>query len=188
VALVVAVLSRHPDALAWARGRLEGEFGGVALAGPVYDFNQTGYYGSAMGPGLRKQLLVFAGLIDPARLAEVKRRTNDLEEELARAGVYPEPRPVNLDPGVLSVGKFLLATTKDQSHRVYLRDGVFAEVTLRYRDGAFEPWPWTYADYRQPAVLEFFREARSLYRRLLRDTHAGGDEYVHGQPDEGDAC
>lgn len=188
VALVVAVFSRHPEALAWARGRLEVEFGGVALASPAYEFHQTAYYEPTMGQGLRKQFLLFTGLIDPARLAEIKRRTNDLEDELAPAGVYPEPRPVNLDPGVLALGKFLLATTKDQSHRVYLRDGVFAEVTLRYRDGAFEPWPWTYADYSQPAVLEFFQQARSLYRQLLRQAEKGEKEHGHGQPDAGTSC
>src|SRR4051794_20240036 len=89
VALVVAVFGRHPGALAWARGRLEGEFGGVALDGPAYDFDQTAYYEPTMGPGLRKQFFLFAGLIDPGRLAEVKRQTNALEDELARAGVYP---------------------------------------------------------------------------------------------------
>ncbi len=60
---------------------------------------------------------------------------------MARSDSYPEPRPVNIDPGYLNLGKFLLATTKDQAHRVYLRDGVYAEVTLRYQAGAFEPWP-----------------------------------------------
>jgi hypothetical protein len=73
-----------------------------------------------------------------------------------------------LDPGVLSLGKFLLATTKDQAHRIYLRDGIFAEVTLRFQDKAFEPWPWTYADYQEPAVRAFLQEARVWYRRQMR--------------------
>ena len=61
-----------------------------------------------------------------------------------------------------------LATTKDQAHRIYLRDGIFAEVTLRFQDKAFEPWPWTYADYRQPGVLAFLQEAREFYHDRLR--------------------
>jgi hypothetical protein len=76
---------------------------------------------------------------------------------------------LNLDPGVLSLGKFVLATTKDQAHRVYLGDGIFAEVTLRFEAGAFRPWPWTYADYREPAVCDFLKEARVYYRERLRD-------------------
>jgi Domain of unknown function (DUF4416) len=84
-----------------------------------------------MGAGLQKHFLVFENLIDAA-LPDVKLRTDGRERELAAAGLYPEPRPLDLDPGVLTLGKFLLATTKDQAHRVFLRDGIFAEATLRF--------------------------------------------------------
>jgi hypothetical protein len=66
-----------------------------------------------------------------------------------------------------------LATTKDQAHRIYLRDGIFAEVTLRFQAGAFEPWPWTYADYREDFVREFLREARTYYRSRLDESREG---------------
>jgi hypothetical protein len=171
VLLVVAVFSRHPAALAWARERLEARFGPVALAAAPYPFVQTDYYESTMGPGLLKQLLAFRQLVPPEELAAIKVQTNELEADLERTRTYPEPRPLNLDPGILSLGKFQLATTKDQAHRVYLRDGIFTEVTLRFRAGSFEPWPWTYADYRLPEVIAFLNEARSYYRqRLLERT------------------
>jgi len=166
--LIVAAFSRHDDALAWARRKLEEAHGPIALSSPAYAFDMTRYYEPAMGAGLRKVLWAFARRIDPARLADVKLASNALEGELAAQGLYPEARPLNLDPGILTLGKFLLATTKDQAHRVYLRDGVFAEVTLRFEAGAFEPWPWTYADYREPAVRGFLREAREYYRERLR--------------------
>ena len=164
--LVVASFSRHPEALRWAQERLQQAFGPPGLASPTFPFNQTRYYEPTMGPGLSKRLLAF-DLVAADCLAPTKLLTNALERELAQSGLYPEPRPLNLDPGLLSLGKFLLATTKDQAHRVYLGEGIYAEVTLHYRDGAFEPWPWTYADYRQPAVLSFLKEARDFYRRRL---------------------
>src|SRR2546421_2282164 len=123
-----------------------------------------------MGAGLRKRLLAFAEPVEPGRLPEIKLATNALERELA-AG-RPEPRPLNLDPGLLGLGKLVLATTKDQAHRVYLRDGIFAEVTLQYRAGKFEPWPWTYTDYRLPVVGEFLVRARDDYRARLAALHA----------------
>jgi hypothetical protein len=168
VLLIVAAFSRHDEALAWGQERLEGHFGPVALVSPVFEFDQTLYYQPTMGSGLRKQLLAFANLVAADCLAPVKLATNDLEAELARTGRYAEARPLNLDPGVLSLGKFLLATTKDQAHRVYLRDGIYAEVTLRFHAGTFEPWPWTYADYREPGMLAFLNEARAYYREGLR--------------------
>jgi hypothetical protein len=165
--LVVASFSRHDRALEWARERLPRAYGPIGLAGDPYPFEQTAYYTATMGTDLRKVLWAFAGLVPPDCLPDVKRHTNALEQELADSGDYPEPRPLNLDPGLLSLGKFVLASTKDNAHRIYLRDGIFAEVTLRFHNGAFEPWPWTYADYRQPAVLEFLRQARDYYRQQL---------------------
>ena len=161
VLLVVAAFSRHDDALAWARAQLGQALGPVALVSQPLVFDQTLYYEPTMGAGLRKQFLAFRDLVAADRLADVKLHTNALERRLAEAGAHPEPRPLNLDPGVLALGKFLLATTKDQAHRVYLRDGIFAEVTLHYQGGAFRPWPWTYADYREPAVRAFLADARA---------------------------
>ncbi len=176
--LILAAFSRHAAALDWGRKRLERASGPVALASPPFDFHHTTYYEPAMGSGLRKCLFAFRELVPADCLPAVKLHTNDLEAELAAMGTYPEPRPLNLDPGVLSLGKFLLATTNDQAHRVYLRDGIFAEVTLRFEAGAFEPWPWTYADYREPAVRDFLRQARDYYRQRLREreTTGGGGE------------
>jgi hypothetical protein len=176
VLLVVAAFSRHEDVLRRARRRLEEDFGPVALASPLYAFNQTDYYEPTMGAGLGKQLLAFRDLVGAETLAEIKQRTNAMEEEFAASGVYPEPRPLNLDPGVLALGKFMLATTKDQAHRIYLGRGIYAEVTLRFQAGAFEPWPWTYADYRELHVRQFLGEARLYYReRLARPRSAAGE-------------
>lgn len=165
--LVVAAFSRHPSALAWARKQLENCFGPVDLASVPFSFTQTAYYERTMGLGLAKQFLCFRDLVEPDRLADFKQRTNELEKALASSGDYSERRPLNLDPGLLTLGKFMLATTKDQGHRLYLRDGIFAEVTLHYQYGVWEPWPWTYADYREDGVREFLREARELYRLKL---------------------
>lgn len=166
--LVVAAFSRHAEALAWAQRRLESAFGPVALVSPQFDFDQTRYYEPSMGPDLRKQFFAFAEPKPLDALPELKLHTNRLEHELAGDATFPESRPLNLDPGLLTLGKFVLATTKDQAHRIYLRDGIFAEVTLRFQDGSFRPWDWTYADYREPHTIAFLNEARDHYRRQLR--------------------
>jgi hypothetical protein len=168
--LVVAVFSRHVEALDWAADRLEGVFGAIQTRSERYGFCQTRYYEPSMGEGLQKQLLLFRKLAPLDALASIKRQTNALEEEAVRLGTYAEARPINLDPGLLTSGKFQLATTKDQAHRIYLGEGIFGEVTLRFEDGHFTPWPWTYADYRLPAVLNFLGEGRRVYLRLLRES------------------
>src|SRR5579859_8014145 len=165
VLLVVAAFTRHDYLLARAHEELAARYGPVALASAVYDFDQTTYYEATMGSGLHKQLWAFRDLIAADGLVGIKLATNALEEALL--GNYPESRPINLDPGYLALGKFVLATTKDQAHRLYLRDGIFAEVTLQFRSGVFQPWPWTYADYRLPEVIAFLGQAREYYRKAL---------------------
>jgi hypothetical protein len=169
VLLVVAVISRHQAVHDWAQEQLQPHFGPIGLTSPPFDFSQTNYYQPTMGADLKKRFLVFERLVAADCLADVKLLTNDLEGRCAVSGGYPEPRPLNLDPGILSLGKFQLATTKDQSHRIYLGKGIFAEVTLRFRAGAFEPWPWTYPSYRQPELLAFLKEARTFYRQRLNE-------------------
>ncbi|MHB1426624.1 MAG: DUF4416 family protein [Gemmataceae bacterium] len=128
VLLVTAVFSRHAEALSLAQTRLQQLFGPVQLASAPFVFNQTTYYEDSMGPNLQKQFFAFRDLVYPEFLPDIKLRTNALEDEMARAGTYPEARPLNVDPGLLELGKFLLATTKDQAHRVYLRDGIALSV------------------------------------------------------------
>jgi hypothetical protein len=167
--LVVACFSRHASALDWSAEQLTKHFGQIALTSPDFSFNHTKYYESTMGTGLSKRLLVFSELVPADCLPAVKRLTIEMESAVRTSHSYSEARPLNLDPGLIQLGKFLLASTKDQAHRVYLQDDIFAEVTLRFEAGAFEVNPWTYADYREPAVRAFLGEARQLlYERVTK--------------------
>lgn len=171
--LVVPCFSRHLAALDWARDRLEASFGPIALISPDFYFHHTKYYEAAMGTDLRKRIMVFDRFYPKDGLPDAKNRTIALEAEMMAAGAYPEARPLNLDPGLLQLGKFLLATTKDQAHRIYLRDGIYAEVTLRFTGGGFEAWPWTYADYQEPAVRSFLAEAREFLAAKIQRERRG---------------
>jgi hypothetical protein len=165
--LVIACFSRHREALEWASDRLPEYFGPISLTSNDFSFHHTKYYEKEMGADLLKRFLAFARLTPSDSLPDVKNLTRGLERELADKRLFPETRPLNLDPGLLQLGKFLLATTKDQAHRIYLRDRIYVEVTLRFHDGSFEPWPWTYADYREPAYHEFLKIARDCFREQL---------------------
>ncbi|MSQ96478.1 MAG: DUF4416 family protein [Gemmataceae bacterium] len=160
--LVVACFSRHLNAIDWAETQLTSRFGKIAMKSLDFSFHHTKYYDLTMGTGLTKRFLVFDEIASPDCLPEVKQFTIALEKKLAASGDFPEARPLNLDPGLVQLGKFLLASTKDQGHRIYLHDDIFAEVTLRFTAGAFDVWPWTYADYREDAVREFLGQARAL--------------------------
>jgi hypothetical protein len=111
-------------------------------------------------------------LIDPAGLADIKLRTNAIEERY-RDGRWGVERPINLDPGYLELGKLVLASTKNHFHRIFLRDGIYAEVTLYYRDKAFQPFEWTFPDYRSAGYQQFFLDARRVYYHQIHEKGYG---------------
>jgi len=163
VKLVVAMLSCSQPLFEAAKQRLSEEFGPVDIESDVIPFDFTDYYDEEMGRGLLRQFLSFEKLIDPGEIAAIKVRTNALEEQWAATAGLGVKRPINLDPGYVSQSKLVLATTKDYSHRVYLAQGIYAEVTLRYQKGHFTAWPWTYPDYQTPAYIAFFARVRKRY-------------------------
>lgn len=171
VLLVSAVFSRYPEALDWAAGRLAEAWGPVALASPRFDFSSTQFYEKTMGPGLLKQFLAFETLIDPATLVECKLAANQWEEAYAAERSALEPRPLNIDPGYLTEAKFVLATTKDRDHRLYLNRGIYAELTLYWQAHRWQCREWTYPDYRRDDYHLFLTECRDYLRRRYQ---AGG--------------
>ena len=143
---------------------LEEKLGAIDLKSQLMDFNFTRYYEAEMGLELKRQFLSFHNLMSPDELVEIKLFTRELEQSLAKEG----KRLVNLDPGYLTPAKIVLASTKDFSHRLYLGQGIYGEVTLLFRHKRFEPLPWTYPDYHTEAYQRFFYELRAQYMAQLK--------------------
>jgi hypothetical protein len=160
VLLIIAACSRHIEALQWACARSVSEYGKVYSTSEAFNFAETDYYTASMGPNLKKQFFAFETPIDPAALAHIKCTTNQWEAEYAALGRHAEPRPLNLDPGYITPAKLVLASTKDHAHRIYLAGGIYAEVTLSFRAGRWQPLEWTYPDYRREDYQEFFTACR----------------------------
>jgi hypothetical protein len=168
--LIVGISSRHAEALDYARDKCAESHGPIGLASEAFSFLETDYYAATMGTELKKQFVAFERLIDPAVLAEIKCETNAWETQYAALGRHAELRPINLDPGYITPAKLVLASTKDHAHRIYLRDGIYAEVTLAYRQRRWQPLEWTYPDYRREDYQAFFTLCREW---LLSHPSAG---------------
>lgn len=162
---LVAVFSQFPEALAEARTWIEATWGTIALRSEEFDFRETDYYARSMGLHLKKQFVALAPLAAPEALVERKRASNEFESAMAERGTFSVDRPVNLDPGYLTESKLILASTKDHAHRIFLGQGVFAEITLAYRRHAWQGQPWTYPDYLRSDYHAFFDACRAYYRR-----------------------
>lgn len=122
-----------------------------------------------MGEGLEKQLLAFSSLIGQEEIVESKIESNQWEDEFLQLDDWDVERPINLDPGYITEAKLVLATTKDRDHRVFLRDGVFAEVTLFYQGNRWQGSRWTYPDYRREDFHAFFDQCRNYLRNVYAD-------------------
>lgn len=170
VVRLCAVISRHAEAHQWALRRLREQWGATAETAAPAAFNAGGFYDDEMGEGLTKVLVAFGTLADPAGLADWKLATNAWEHEYAQSHDHAERRPLNLDPGYITQAKWVLATIKDRDHRLYLRDGIFAEVTLNYMGGRWIHHRWTYPDYRTEEVGEFAMACRERLRAHLMQT------------------
>lgn len=166
--LILAAFSRHAAALDWARQRAGEAWGPIALESARFAFTETDYYRASMGAGLGKVFFAFERLIDAARLPEIKLQSNAWEEEYARSAAHVEARPLNLDPGYLTLSKLVLASTKDFAHRIYLRDGIYAEVTLTYRHHRWQAHEYTFRDYRREDYQAFFSKCRQHLHDLLQ--------------------
>ena len=167
VKLIVGVIAGDTSLLVAVHRRLQERFGEIDFISQFMPFGYTAYYEQEMGVGLQRQFISFDELIMPDALAEVKRFSNALECEFAEKETAH--RRVNLDPGYISAAKLVLASTKDHAHRIHLRNGIYAEITLKFRHKTFQPWEWTYPDYRTPAYIEIFNQIRQIYLKQLKE-------------------
>lgn len=163
VKLVIPVLYSDAEIYRAMLPGLTEAFGETDYRSEPFEFGFTDYYNEEMSVPIYRVFLSFSRLIRPEDLVEAKLATNRMENARLAGG----KRKVNLDPGYLELGKFVLATTKDQQHRLYIGKGIFEEITLFYRDKKWRDWEWTYPDYRSEKYKTILMEIRELYRKQL---------------------
>jgi hypothetical protein len=143
---------------------LSEHYGDVDFVSAQMPFHYTDYYTEEMGSPLERRFIFFNTLIRAESLPEVKLYTNDVEDRASEGG----KRRVNIDPGYMSQAHLILATGKGYTHRPYLRDGIYADLTLIYSGKSFQSLPWTYPDYGEKPVIEMFNRMRSKYLMQLK--------------------
>jgi hypothetical protein len=162
--LITGLLGASDVLLEQAAAALCNRYGPIDSASVPVDWTVSPYYRDEMGPGIRRQFLSFKRLIAADELTAVKLGTNDLEASWRTAS----GRQVNVDPGYIAATKLVLASTKDAAHRIYLGRGIYAEVTLLFSNGTFQPHPYTYPDYAAREAVAFFNGVRAIYLEQLR--------------------
>jgi len=164
VKLIMSIIFKEIDICERALQELK-VFGEMDFISEVLPFDFTDYYYKEMGSPLSRRFISFIKLIPPDSLPEIKIKTNQIELAYSK----DNNRQVNIDPGYISAERLVLATGKNYTHRIYLKDGVYADLTLIYQSGDFRPLPWSYPDYASPKIREMFRLIRKRYLSQLRE-------------------
>lgn len=161
VKLIIGMLAKSQKLFDIAEDIFVKKFGPIDYKSPVISFDYTGYYEKEFGGPLKRIFISFKKSISPEKIAKIKVLTNSIEEKLS----VDKKRLINIDPGYVSDSKLILATTKDYFHRIYLNHGIYAEVTLKWRKLGFEPFEWTYPDYRSKEYVSILNTIRNNYMR-----------------------
>ena len=160
VKLFVSVFTNEPRLLTEVLKRLTERFGPLDMLSEPFDFTDTDYYAKEFGTGLKRRICSFERLIEQDAIAPIKIFTNGIEDNLLAANGR---RTVNIDPGYVALPRFVLASCKEFSHRLYAGSGVYADLTLRYVGHGFQTLPWTYPDYKDGRILSLITQMRERY-------------------------
>ncbi|MBN1522452.1 MAG: DUF4416 family protein [Candidatus Aureabacteria bacterium] len=148
---------------------IEEAFGPIDDMSPYRIFDGYSlYYEKEMGRNIQRFFITFQKLFDAQLLADYKLMSNNLENQLFGS---PDKitRAVNIDPGYIDLAKLIVASTKDASYRVYLKEGIYAQPMLQFIKGRFVPFEWTYPDYKNDIFIRFFESAREKYKKICRE-------------------
>ncbi len=190
VKLFIGMLSHEIPLLDELNERLKEIFGPVDLESPVWEWDHTDYYSKEMGAGLKRKFIFFRNPVNPEAIPEIKLKTNELEKQYLNPSTSPLSkggwvdlkdggeggflgkkggRRVNLDPGYMDSAKVVLVSTKDFSHRIYLGNGIYGEVTLIYSGKNYQTLPYTYPDFRTQEYFDIFKKAREMYKISIQE-------------------
>lgn len=160
VKLICGIIAADAGMADQARAELEKRYGRIDIEAGPFPFDSTDYYVEEMGSDLERWFVSFEGMIDPGHLVDIKRETNAIEIRFTAIDRGALRRRVNLDPGYVTPAKLVLATTKDFAHRVYLGQGIYAEVTLNFKKSGCMHFAWTYPDFKTGRYDEFLYQVR----------------------------
>ena len=174
VKLIFSIIGARDKLFFKAKDLLITSFGEIDMESEFQPFDYTSYYREEMGEDLKQKLVSFGKLIFPDQLAQIKLESNKWEffwsSNTASANIPSlKKREVNFDPGYLTLHKFILASTKNGPARIYLKDGIYAEITLRFIKKTFRPLEWTYLNYQSELYIDFLNKVREEYKKQIKN-------------------
>lgn len=166
--LIIGLIAEKNSVFQVAEQLLVERYGEVDSRSALFAFDCTDYYQAEMGGPLQRMFLSFERLVDPFCLSDCKLESNRVEERISRELGCPS-RVINIDPGIMRASSLVMATVKDFSHRIPLREGIYAHLELLFGREDVRLLPWTYPDFRSPGYHEYLLSVRRRFLDQLRN-------------------
>lgn len=154
--------SNDKDLYEWVKRKLTENFGDIEIESEHFPFSWTDYY-AGISPKLNRCFFCFSGLHHVSQLPDWKNFAIEIERMSGNSS-----RAVNVDPGYIDGARLVLASTKDHAHRVYLRDRIFAEVTLSRKQKKWVHYSYTFPDFRSPQYHPFLSEVSEKWKKDIK--------------------
>jgi hypothetical protein len=161
----IAVLFNDPHILINALRLIENEWGRIDCQYADHPFDVTDYYVPEMGENIVRRIITIEKLYSPTLIVDMKLRCNAIENELA----HGNKRTINLDAGYLDHNKVLLASAKEAGQKVYLDKGIYADLSGRYKAGKYQPFEWSFPDFKDGRYDEELLSVRMRYMKQLKE-------------------
>ena len=108
---------------------------------------------------LQRRLISFETLVPPDAIVPAKLACNARWRRLAGSA----GRVVNLDVGFLDHNKLVLASVKPAGQKIYLGQGIYADLVGRYVQGRYRPFEWTFPDFKDGRYDEELAQIEAAY-------------------------
>jgi Domain of unknown function (DUF4416) len=168
VKLFVAALYRESPVLEEAISLLRQTWGDTDFISQDFRFEATDYYEEEMGKDLFRRFYSFRKLISPDQIVECKLHSNEIEQTFANNGM----RRINLDPGYIDYYKLVLASAKFGGQKIYLREGIYGDMTLVMYKGKWESFTWGFPDFKSGSYDGVLSTIRNLYKTQVKEKSA----------------
>ncbi len=162
---LAAVLFQHREDFENILSVLNETFSEIDFEGSFFPFVETDYYESEMGENLFRGMISFQKPVHPETLVSMKKTARNLEDGLRLEG----NRRVNIDVGYMDMFKVVLASFKERSNKIYLSDGVWADMILYFEEGQFKTFMWGFPDFKSGIYNQDLIEIRNIYKQQLRE-------------------
>jgi len=161
----IAILYHEENAFLSAIQMIKSVFGEIDFEGEDHLFDVTDYYEPEMGKPLYRRIVSLEDLNSPQEIVSIKLKCNEIEN----VSTVNSKRIINCDAGYLDHNKILLASAKDAGQKVYLDKGIYADLAARYKSGSYQPFEWSFPDFKDGRYDKEFLHIRRMYMLQIKE-------------------